>query len=118
VGDQVVLEGSQELADEGVMPVPGEGVVGEQQQPVVRPVAIDPTLVRADEVGDVVGDHGSMLRSSVVEQEAVINTAKMSGLGVMHGDDVMAAGTELFGNGRRDHLVEQEFHSSRARSVS
>lgn len=31
VGEQLVLEGSQELADEGIMPVPGEGVVGEQQ---------------------------------------------------------------------------------------
>jgi hypothetical protein len=30
VGEQLVLEGSHELADEGVMPVPGEGVVGEQ----------------------------------------------------------------------------------------
>jgi hypothetical protein len=59
-----------------------------------------------------------MLLGSVVEQEAVVHSAKMSELGVLHGDDVMAAGTELLGNGRTDHLVEQESHSSRARSVS
>jgi hypothetical protein len=67
VGEQLVLEGSQELADEGVMPVPGEGVVGEQQQPEVRLVAIDATLMAADEVRDVVGDHRSMLLGGVVE---------------------------------------------------
>lgn len=118
VGEQLVFEDSQELADEGVMPVPGEGVVGEQQQPVVRLVAIDTTLMAADEVRDVVGDHGSMLLGSVVEQEAVVHATKMPELGVLHGDGVVAAGTELLGNGRGDHLVEQEFHSSRARSVS
>jgi hypothetical protein len=59
-----------------------------------------------------------MLLRSVVEQDAVVHATKMLELGVLHGDDVMAAGTKLLGNGRRDHLVEQEFHSSRARSVS
>lgn len=59
-----------------------------------------------------------MLLGSVVEQEAVVHAAKMSELGVLHGYHVMAAGTELLSNGRRDHLVEQEPHSNRARSAS
>ena len=118
VGEQLVLESSQELADEGVMPVPGEGVVGEQQQPEVRLVAIDTTLMAADEVRDVVGDHRSMLLGSVVEQEAVVHATKMLELKVLDSDDVVAAGTELLGGGSGDHLIEQQSHSRRACSAS
>jgi hypothetical protein len=116
--EQLILEGSQELADEGVMPAPGEGVVGEQQQPQVRLVAIDATLMASEEVRDVVGDHRSMRLGSVVEQDAVVHATKMSELRVLDSDDVVAAGTELRCDGRGDHLIEQESHSSRACSAS
>ena len=118
MGEQPVLEGSQELADEGVMPVPGEGAVDEQQQPEVRLVAIDATLMASDEVRDVVGDDRSMLPGSVVEQEAVVHTTKVPELKVLDRDDVVAAGTELRCDARRDHLIEQEPHWSRACSTS
>ncbi len=118
VGEQLVLEDSQEPADEGVVPVPGEGVIGEQQQPEVRLAAIDATLMAADEVWDVVGDHRSMRLGSVVEQDAVVHATKVGELRVLNSDDVVAAGTELRCNGRGDHLIEQESHSSMACSAS
>ena len=118
MGAQLVLEGSQELADEGVMPVPGEGVVGEQQQPVVRLVAIDTTLMAADEVRDVVGDHRPTRLDSVAEKDAVVHATKVSKLRVLDSGDVVAAGTQLCCDGRGDHLIEQESHSSRACSAS
>ena len=118
VGEQLVLEGSQELADEGGMPVPGEGVVGEQQEPEVRLVASDPTLVAADGIRDVVGDHRSTVLGSVVEQDAAVHATKVPELRVLDSDDVVAAGTQLRCDGRGDHLIEQESHSSRACSAS
>jgi hypothetical protein len=118
VGEQLVLEGSQELADEGVMPVPGEGVVGGQQEPEVRLVAIDATLMAAEEVRDIVGDHRSMRLGSVVEQDAVVHATKVGERDVLHSDDVVSAGTELRCDGREDHLIEQESHSSSACSAS
>ncbi len=118
MGEQLVLEGSQELADEGGMPVPGEGVVGEQQEPEVRLVASDPTLVAADEIRDVVGDHRSMRLGSVAEQDTVVHPTKVTKRRVLDSEDVVAAGTELRRDGRGDHLIEQESHSSRACSAS
>jgi hypothetical protein len=79
------------LADEGVLPVPGEGVVGEQQQPDVRLVAIDATMMAADEVRDAVGDHRSMRLGSAVEQDAGVHATKVGERDVRHGDDVVSA---------------------------
>jgi hypothetical protein len=59
-----------------------------------------------------------MLLGSVIEQEAVIHATKMREHKILDSDDVVASGTELLGDGRGDHLVEQEFHSSRACSAS
>jgi hypothetical protein len=84
----------------------------------VRLVAIDATLMASEEVRDVVGDHRSMRLGSVVEQDAVVHATKMSELRVLDSDDVVAAGTELRCDGRGDHLIEQESHSSRACSAS
>jgi hypothetical protein len=118
VGEQLVLEGREQLADERFMSVSREGVVGEQQQPVMRLITIDSTLVASDEVWDVVGDDGSALLGSVVEQDAVVYTTKMFKTGILDCDDVVVAGTELLGHGHGDHLVEQQPHSSRACSTS
>jgi hypothetical protein len=81
-------------------------------------VAIDATLMAADEVRDVVGDHRAMRLSSVVEQDTVVHATKVPELGVLNGDDIVAAGTKLRCDGRGDHLIEQESHSSRACSAS
>lgn len=72
----------------------------------------------ADEVWDAVGDHRSTLLGSVVKQDAVVHATKMLKLKVLNSDGVVAAGTELRCDGRGDHLIEQESHSSSACSAS
>jgi hypothetical protein len=68
-----------------------EGVVGEQQQPEVRLVALQPALVAAHEVRDVVGHHSPAFLPGAVEELAVVDAAKMGPVGVLYGDDVVAA---------------------------
>ena len=41
-----------------------------------------------------------MFLGSVVEQKAVVHATKVSEFGVLHGDDIVTAGTELLSDGR------------------
>lgn len=85
MSEQLLLEGGKELADERIMSVPREGVVTEQQQTVVPVTTTDAALMAANEIGDVVGDHGSMLRGGMIQQEAVVDPPQVTQVGVLHG---------------------------------
>ena len=118
MGEQLLFERTEEMADERVVTVPGEGVVAEQQQAVVVLSALDATLMTTHEVRDVVGDHRATIRGGMVQQDAVVGPTQVPLVGVLHGDHVVAASAELCGNGRGDHRVEQQPHSRSACSTS
>ncbi|HEX9890259.1 MAG TPA: hypothetical protein VGA69_12315 [Nitriliruptorales bacterium] len=112
------FEGCENLAHEHVVAMPWERVVGEQQQPVMGSTAVLSTLVAANELGDVVGDHRPAFLRGVLEEVAVVDAAQVFELVVLNGHDVVAAVAKLTGDRGRDHLVEQQPHSSKARSAS
>ena len=118
MGVQLLFECCEDLADERIVAMTGEDVVGEQQQPKMGSVAVEPTLVAANEVRDVVGDHRPALPCRVVEQLAVVDASKMFKVGVLDGDDIVAAVAQQVGHRGGDHLVEQQPHSSKACSAS
>ena len=89
------LEGSDDVADELVVPMSRERVVGQQQQPVVRAIDLRTCPVTSHEVRDVVGDNGAPILGCEREQLAVVDATQMLTPRFLHADDVVPAGTKL-----------------------
>lgn len=111
---EFVVERGDGSADERVVAMSWERVIGEQQQTEVGPSPLEAGVVAAQEVGDVVGDNGPPVCGGVVEQDAVIDAAQVCQAAILHGHHVVTPIAELPRHGGRQHLVEQQPHSSTA----
>jgi hypothetical protein len=89
MGSELPFERCEDPADEQVVAVPWEGIVGEEQEAIVVQPGIQSAMVATEEVGDVVGYHRPSFLRREVEQDAVVNGAQMILRGVLDGDHVM-----------------------------
>jgi hypothetical protein len=86
-----LVQRRRHLADEQVVAVTREGVVGEQQQTVVAVTGPDPTLVASEEVRGVVGHDRAALVGSVRQQHAVIDATQVGLIAILDRYYVVAA---------------------------
>lgn len=115
---QLGVERPDQPADEHLVPVPREGRVAEQQQPVVTLPRRDQPAMAPHEVGDVVGDERSTLELGVLEDRQVVPATEVATLGILQGHDVVSTAPQLGSDDGGDHLVQQQLHPSRDRSTS
>jgi hypothetical protein len=115
---QLGVERRDDPADERLVPVPWEGRVAEQHEPVVTLPGTQQPPVTPQQVRDVVGDERPPLALGMLQDRQVVAASEVSQLGLLHGDDVVAAEAQLGGDDGGDHLFQQQPHPSNDRSTS
>jgi hypothetical protein len=115
---QLGVERGDDPADERLAPVPREGGVAEQHEPVVTLPGTDQPPVTPQEVRHVVSDERPPRELGLLQDREIVATSEVSEFGLLHRHSGVPAAPQLGSDDRGDHLVQQQPHPSNDRSTS